>query len=324
MTRPFLAALAAGLMTSAAALAEPTVYVAGGTSNEVFVVDAATDQVVESFPGFANAHGLVATPDGEYVVAGSLKEDPKADKAENSGLYILHPAHGHVMSVIPVAGMTHHQAITPDGRWVLSTHMTRGAVSVMDMQSGEIVATVSTGPGPNYTLVSADGSTAFVSNSGNGTISEIAVADWSVRRTLEAGPAPEHMVFAPDEQTIFVTNPRGGTVSAVSVAGGAVARSYQVGPDVHGLDISDDGKTLFVTSKKDQKLTAIDIASDARRSLALEPSPYHLTAIRGTGKLYVSSSKAPTLWIVDQADLSLKGEIAIRGEGHQMSIVSAQ
>lgn len=324
MNRMILGTFAAGLMTSAVALAGPTVYVAGGTSNEVFVIDAATDELVESFSGFANAHGLVATPDGEYVVAGSLNEEAEAKSGENSGLYLLHPAHGHVMAVIPVAGMTHHQAITPDGRWVLSTHMTRGTVSVMDVQSGEVVATVSTGPGPNYTLVSKDGTAAFVSNSGNGTISEIDLADWSVRRTLEAGPAPEHMVFAPDEETIFVTNPRAGTISAVARGDGKVVRTYQVGADVHGLDISDDGRTLFATSKMDQRLTAIDIVSDTRRSLALEPSPYHLTAIRGTGKLYVSSSQAPTLWVVNQADLSLRKEIAIRGEGHQMSIVPAR
>lgn len=205
-----------------------------GAANRVIAVDAATHQITAEYEGVENPHGLVATPDGEYLVAGSLAETPAPAGASaetpTSKLSLIHPGHGHVMLTIPVAGWTHHEAITPDGRYVISTHATRGYVSVLDMTSNQIVQRISTGPAPNYTLVTRDGKRAYVSNSGNGTITEIDLKTWKPLRTLEGGPSPEHMVFASDEQTLYVTNPRAGTVSAVSVASGKVVKTYESGP----------------------------------------------------------------------------------------------
>ena len=314
------------LAVPAAALAAPTVYIPLGSGNRVIAVDAATDRITASYPGVENPHGLVATPDGEYMIAGSLSETPlpagAAHDTPNSRLFLIHPEHGHVMSTVPVAGWTHHQAITPDGRYILSTHPARGSVSVLDRLGNKIARTIATGPSPNYTLVTRDGKRAYVSNSGNNTISEVDLASWRVTRTLDAGPAPEHLAFSADEKRIFVANPGAGSVSAVSVVSGKVTQTFSVGKDVHGLDISDDRRTLFVSSKQENKLVAIAIASGRQRALALSPAPYHLNAIRGAGKVYVSSSKEPKIWVVDQKSLKLVGTIALpAGEGHQMAVV---
>jgi len=320
-------ALGIGVLLSAQlAVAGTTVYIPLGTANQVIAVDANKDTITASYDGVDNPHGLVATPDGEYLIAGSLKETAlKAGEARdtpNSKLFLIHPAHGHVMSTIAVAGWTHHQAITPDGRYVLSSHPIRGNVSVVDMQTSQVLKTVKTGPAPNYILVTRDGKKAFVSNSGNGSISEIDTASWAVTRTLKAGPSPEHTIFSSDESNIYVANPRAGKVSVVSVAKGDVVKTYDIGKSVHGLDISDDGKTLYATSKKEDKLVAVDVTSDKTRSIKLSPAPYHLNTIRGTGKVYISSRKSPVIWVVDQKSLKVIGEIKIPGgEAHQMAIV---
>lgn len=307
-------------------LASPTVYIPLGSGNQVIAVDAATDKIIATYPGVENPHGLVATPDGEYLIAGSLNETPlkknQSKDTPNSKLFLIHPAHGHVMSTIPVAGWTHHEAITPDGRYVLSTHGLRGYVSVVDLEKNEVVRTIATGPVPNYTIITKDGKYAYVSNTGNNTISEIDLTTWKVTRSLEAGPAPEHLVFSTDESTIYVTNPRAGKVSAVSAKTGKIIKAYAIGKSVHGLDIGDDGKTLFVSSKKGDKLVAVNTTSDKMRELKLAPAPYHLNTITGTGKVYVSSRKKPVIWVIDQKSLTLKGTIRLpAGEAHQMAIV---
>ncbi len=314
------------LLAAAAAAAAPTVYIALGSANQVIAVDAATGRITKSYPGVDNPHGLVATPDGEYLVAGSMLEAPlppgSSPGAPNSKLFLVHPGHGHVMLTIPVSGWTHHQAITPDGRYVISTHPGRGGVSVVDLQSNQVIKTIETGPTPNYTVVTRDGRRAYVSNSGNGTVSVIDLAAWRVIHTLEGGPAPEHVVLSADEKTLYALNPRAGTVSAVSVASGKITRAFKIGANLHGLDLGDDGVTLFVSSVTDNKLVALDPRSGAQRVLALAPAPYHLNAIRGTGKVYVSSRSDPVVWVVDQKTLKLTGTITLpAGEGHQMATV---
>lgn len=321
-----LALCLSAMVAGTAALAAPTAYIALGSGNQVVAVDVATDRIIKSYPGVDNPHGLVATPDGEYIVAGSMLEAsaaPGAAKdAPNSKLFLVHPGHGHVMLTIPVSGWTHHQAITPDGRYVISTHPTRGGISVVDMQTNQVIKTVETGPAPNYTAVTRDGKRAYITNSGNGTVSEIDVPTWRVTRTLEGGPAPEHVVLSADEKTLYTLNPRVGTVSAASASTGKISQTYKIGANLHGLDISDDGRTLFITSVTENKLVALDLRTDAQRVLKLSPDPYHLNTIRGTGKVYVSSRSAPTVWVVDQKTLKLIGTIKLpAGEGHQIAVV---
>lgn len=310
----------------APAAAGPTVYIPLGSGNQVIAVDAASGRITASYPGVENPHGLVATPDGEYLVAGSLTETPTPAGAPhdtpNSRLFLVHPGHGHVMLTIPVTGWTHHQAITPDGRYVLSTHPTRGYVSVVDLEQKKVVHTVATGAAPNFTLIARDGKHAYVTNTGDGTLSEIDLATWSVRRALAAGPGPEHAALADDGKTIYVANPGAAQVSVVDIASGKVVRTFPAGQGAHGIDLSDDGRTLFVSSRGENRLLGIDVQSGKSRSLALAPAPYHLNTIHGAGVVYVSSSKEPKIWIVDQTTLALKGTIALpAGEGHQMAVV---
>jgi len=306
--------------------ADPTVYIPLGSGNQVIAVDAATDKITASYSGVDNPHGLVITPDGEYLIAGSLQEQPlkkgQSKDTANSKLFFIHPAHGHVMSTIPVRGWTHHQAITPNGRYVISTHGMRGNISVVDLELNKVVKTVATGPVPNYTLVTKNGKYAYVSNTGNNSISEINISKWKVTRTLESGPAPEHMTFSADESTIFVTNPRAGKVSAIDIKSGKLKRSFKIGKSTHGLDIGDDGKTIFASSKKGDKLVAIDTTNGSRSELKLSPAPYHLNTISGTGKVYVSSRKKPVIWVIDQKSMKLVNTIKLpAGEAHQMAIM---
>ena len=307
-------------------LAAPTVYIALGSGNRVIAVDAASGRITRNYPGVENPHGLVATPDGEYVVAGSMMEEPLPPGSPpgmpNSKLFLVHPAHGHVMLTIPVPGWTHHQAITPDGRYVISTHPSRGGVSVVDLQTNQAVKTIETGPAPNYTAITRDGKRAYVSNSGSGTVSEIDLGSWRVTRTLDGGPAVEHVVLSADEQILYTLNPRAGTVSAVSLKTGKVERAFKVGDSLHGLDLGDDGVTLFVSSISGNRLVALDPRSSAQRTLALSPAPYHLNTIRGTGKVYVSSRSEPVIWVVDQKRMKLVDTIRLpAGEGHQMALI---
>jgi len=307
--------------------AAPTVYIPLGSGNQVIAIDSATSQIIKTFRGIENPHGLVATPDGEYLVAGSLKETPlkpdQPDNTANSLLYLIHPVHGHVMLTIPVAGWTHHQAITPDGRYVISTHATRGYISVVDLESNQVVKTIKTGNAPNYTLITHNGHYAYVSNSASSSISEIDLKTWRVTRTLDSGPSPEHMAFSKNQSIIFVANPRAGKVSAISVSSGKIKEQYLIGKSVHGLDIGDDGKTLFVSSKKEDKLVALDTATGEKREIKLTPSPYHLNTIHGTEKMYVSSRNKPVIWVIDQKQLSVITTIELPiGEAHQMAIIN--
>lgn len=344
-------ALVGALGAAAQALAGGTVYVPLGSAGKVVVIDAERDQVVGTIPGTEEAHGLAGTSNGDFLIAGSfaatghgepalppkpegMSEDahrahhqgPTTGAAAKAGgvsfLSLISTADRAVTRRVAVPGAVHHTAVTPDGAYAIATHPRRGGVSVLDLSTFEVIETLDTGAGANYVVASGDGARVYVSNGAAGTVSEIVTKDWSVRRNFEAGATPEHMVLSPDGRALYVANADAGVVTMIALPSGKVARTYDVGGELHGIDLADDGKTLFVSAKKRNTVVAIDLGNGEKREVALAPAPYHLTAVRGAGKIYVSSAKAPKIWVLDQNSLELLGEIPIGGKGHQMVVVS--
>ena len=206
------------------AQATNTVYVPIGSANEVLIIDADLDKVIGSIGDVTNAHGLASSSVDNLLVAGSMALAPEnqtipegmsedehnahhaGSKNQNtqpannaSYISIIDAKAKRVLKRIDVDGISHHIAVTADGRYALSTHTTTGNISIIDMKSKNLQRTIATGPVPNYVLVSSDGKMAYVSNSGNGTVSEIEIDQWLVRRSFRVGTTPEHMVFSQDE-----------------------------------------------------------------------------------------------------------------------------
>ena len=330
---------------AAPALAAETVYIPLGSANAVAIIDAGADRVTGRIGGLPEVHGLAGTPDGRWLIAGSEAEriaggkpparpvgvsesDPEAHHASNerptsgpavvSTASIVRAADRKVVRRVDVPGAVHHATVSPDGRFAVFTHPKQGGISVLDLASYRVVASVATGPDANYAVFDPASKRVFVTNGGNGTVSEIDAERWIVRRNVVVGPSPEHVALSRDGRSLFVNNVGDGTVSVVDLQKGEATREFAVGSMLHGIDVSDDGKTLFVAAMRDNKLVAVDIASGAQRTVSLAPAPYHLAAIRGAGKVYVSSAQQPKVWVIDQKTLAVSGEIPLGGKGHQM------
>lgn len=343
--------LAALVGITSPALAGTTVYVPMGSANEVLVIDAAQDKIVGKIGDVEEAHGLAGTPDGKHLVAGSYAETrvkasaappkPKAVSKDEHGAHHAEPAkvttsrsgdvsfasiiqtgNRKVVRRVTVPGAVHHTEITPDGRYAVMTHPNDDAISVIDLAAFNVVRIVPTGLSPNYAVAGKDGKSVYVSNSGNNTISEVDTGNWYVRRNILVGDRPEHLALSRDGKALYVNNVDDGTVSVISLDKSEVVNTYPIGGEIHGIDLSDDGKTLFVAGQENNKLVAVDLDSGKTRSVPLAPAPYHLTAVRGTGKLYVSSAEENIIWVVDQETLTIRSKIPVPDRAHQMVVVN--
>ena len=331
------------------AMADLKMYVPTGVANDLVIIDLNTDQIVGRIPELENAHGLAASPNSDYLVAGSMQLVPtgaakgaakpsavsEADHAAHhaagskesavaspSHVSIVHPEHGHVMRRIAVRGITHHTAVAPNGKFAVAVHSGAGGISVIDMTAMSVAQEVPTGRAPNYAVFNSSGTRVYISNAFSGTISEIDAGTWKVKREIAVGKEPEHMVLSQDDKTLFVANVGDGQAAAVDVKTGKVSKRYTVGRSPHGIDASNDGRWLFVTSKGDGKLRRFDLQSGAEQVIDLGPAPYHLEYVDAVNKLYVSSHKSPKIWIFDPESMTARGEISIgKGVAHQMVVL---
>lgn len=336
------------LLGAQAARAEPLVYIPLGGDGRIVVVDAARDEVVGSISGLKAVHGLAGTPDGKYLIAGSyaersadgvpakpegMSEDEHAShhmaKVNQPGesarkavstVSVIRTSDRAIVRAIDVPGAVHHVSVSPDGRLAVVTHPDAGGVSAIDLASYEVVASIATGSAPNYSVFSPDTSRLYVSSAGDGAIAVVNTATWAVERTIAVGTTPEHLVVSRNGKTLYVSNVEDGTVSLVDTAAGQTTSTIKIGSTLHGIDLSKDGRSLFVAALGDDQIARVDLATGTVKTVSLSPGPYHLTTIKGTNKIYVSSSDEPKVWVIDQANLHVIGEIAIGGKGHQMAI----
>ncbi len=341
------------LGVSALALAAPlsalagTVFIPEGGANSVLIVDSETGTAKGRISGLEAIHGLAGAPGAKYLVAGSYTEidraeagqmakpanvsasdhaahhakKPKSAMPDDMGLSlvsIIDAATGEIVRRIEVPGAVHHTAVSPDGRWAAATHPSGDGISLIDLQTLTFKAFVPTGPMPNYAEFGPDSDKLYVSNAGNGTLSEVDVAQGFVSRNIKVGETPEHLVIDQRGMAAYVADAEPGRAVRVDLASGEVTESWEIGGEIHGIALSDRGGTLFVAGKGINELVSVDLATGKQRSEPLSPAPYHLTAVPGTGKLYVSSRGEPKVWIVDQATLHPEGEIAVGDIGHQM------
>ena len=338
------AVLLAGLLGSAAATAG-TAYVPLGAAGRIAVIDTGRDVLAGTIDGIGNVHALAVTPDGRYLVAGSIEEHAGTVPPRPAGMsQSEHEAHhrgggggtagaamsSHVSVIdvrarralrrVTVPGMVHHIALLPDGAHAVAVHTTRGAVSVVSVAHGHVVRTVLTGPAPNYAVVSRDGRRVYVSNTGNDTVSEVDTERWVVLRNFLVGKAPEHLALSPDGGRLYVLEVGDGRVAELDTASGRVLRRFAVGRAPHGVAVTPDGRTLLATAKGGDRLVAVDLATGRRREVGLAPAPYHLALVDGE-KVYVTSRKAPVVWVLDARTLKVRGEIRLpAGEGHQIAV----
>jgi len=335
------------LLTGAQAVhAEPLVYVPLGGDGKILVVDVAKDQVVETIEGLAAVHGLAATPDGRYLIAGSYEEraangNPAKPQGISEDEHAAHhqlPAAGSekpavasvstvsvirtidrtIVRAIDVPGAVHHVSVSPDGQYAAVTRPNENSISVIDLTTYEISTNIATGSFPNYSVFSPDSTRLYISNAGDNTVAVVDVKGWGIETAFAVGSSPEHVVLSKDGKTLYVNNVDDGTVSVVDTETGQVGKAILVGSTLHGIDLSEDGSKLFVASLGDDKIAQIDLASGAVETAELSPAPYHLATISGTGKIYVSSADEPKIWVVGQKELNVIGQIVIGGKGHQM------
>jgi YVTN family beta-propeller protein len=334
-----------------AAVANP-VYIPLGDANSILIVDSADDRVAARIDDVPGVHGLAMMPDGRHLIAGSMDERPsgatapdKPDEVSEEEHAAHHPQPGatvasdsislstvsvidtrtkKIVRRIDVPGAVHHVAVDPLGRYAAVTHPGTGAITAIDLATFQVAATIPTGPFANYAAFSPDGSRLYVSNAGNETVSEIDVERWIVRRNAVVDDSPEHLVLAADGARLYINNVNAGTVSVIDAENFEVTETLTAGVPLHGIDLDEDGSTLFVAVLGEDRVVAFDLEGGAAREVKLGPAPYHVAAITGTGKLYISSSEEPKLWILDQETLALRGEISIEGKGHQIALSPRQ
>jgi YVTN family beta-propeller protein len=260
------ALLALGLAASPAALppAAGTLVVLNKAAATASLIDLASGKVVATLPTGEGPHEAAASPDGRTVLVAN---------------YGTGPAAGRTLSVIDVPGMRvrrtielpagarPHGVLFLDGSRALVTAEGLGALLVVDVERGSVLATIETGQRVSHMVAaSPDGSRAYVANIGSGTMTAIDVAGGRVLAQVETGAGAEGIAVRPDGREIWVTNRSANTVSIVDAANLQEVAELPSADFPIRVAFTPDGARALVSNAKSGDLALFDVA--ARREVA--------------------------------------------------------
>lgn len=201
---------------------------------------------------------------------------------------------------------------------IVTVNKSSSTVSLIDLATGTITATVPTGEGPHEAAVSPDGKWALVSDYGpshaaGATLTLVDIQEGALAKTInvQGHPRPHGIVWLPDGKTVLVTSEVDSSLLVVDVDRGAVAGVIKVGqPGGQLLALSEDDSTVYVTNVSSSTVTKIDLASRQAVKTVKMPQAAEGIALRPDGKeLWVSSRIGNKITVLSTADLSVLGTI---------------
>ena len=141
-----------------------------------------------------------------------------------------------------------YNAVTPNGKILLSTSPSSNSVYVLDTKSGKQLGIVAVGKAPKGVKVTPDGEHAYVSNQGSANVSVIDLNTLTVVATIAVEEGPHNVRFTKDGLLAYVTLQGGAGIGVIDTKMQKMIRVIPLpgitGP--HNLDLSSDEKTAYV------------------------------------------------------------------------------
>jgi len=244
---------------------------------------------IDGHPGISKGAPVEAafTHDGKHVYVSNysmyganfgpegLDTCTPASAPDKSFLYRIDTTTLKIDQVIPVGAVPKNVAVTPDDSTVLVTNSCSSTMSVVNVQTGRLAATIPiNGASPRGIAISPDSRTAFVAVMGNQQIVRIDLSSKKVATLAHTGDGPRHVVISPDGRFLYVTNSRSDSVSKIDASTGTVLRTVPTGDEPRSMAISSDGLAVYVLNYRTStvsKLRSSDLSQIARTSTDLHP-----------------------------------------------------
>jgi len=202
---------------------------------------------------------------GEGFGPEGLDSCSPASAPDKSFLYRIDTTTLKIDQVIPVGAVPKYVAVTPDDSRVLVTNWCSWTMSVVDIASARLVATIPIGGAyPRGIAITPDSRTAFVAVMGSQRIARVDLASRKVSTFARTGNGPRHIVISPDGRYLYVTNNSSGTVSKVDARTGQVLTSVSTGEQPRSLAISGDGRAVYVVNYESSTVSKLR-TSDLRQ-----------------------------------------------------------
>ena len=280
-------------------------YIPNYVSDNVSVINTATNAVVATIAVGNQPYGVSNSPDGSRVYVTKVGSD---------NVSVINTASNAVVATIVVGDSPYGVSTSPDGSRVYVTNAVSNNVSVINTATNAVVATIAVGNQPYGVSNSPDGSRVYVTNFGSDNVSVTNTATNTVMANIPVGYNSFGVSTSPDGSRVYVANYQSHNVSVINTATNAVA-NIGVGtrPVAFGNFVTASGCTgtpISFTITVNPTPTAIATPSNQTICSEAVISPISLTgAVTGTAYAWTRDNTASVTGIAASGSGDITGSL---------------
>ena len=198
------------------------------------------------------------------------------------------------------------------------TNKTPSTATIIDVATGQALATLPTGNNPHEVVISKDGRTAVVTDYGSGnapTLTVIDVPGKRVARTISLGQytAPHGIVFLPGDSLVVVTSERTQNVVIVSIASGDIRKAISTRhAGSHMVGVTADGRRAWTGDIGSNTVSELDLPSGTwLRSIDVPAQPEAINVTPDGREVWAGSNQTGKVSVIDPSS----GSVTTAAEG---------
>jgi YVTN family beta-propeller protein len=201
---------------------------------------------------------------------------------------------------------------------LIVTNKGPATATIIDVATGQSLATLPTGNGPHELVLSANGRTAVVTDYGSGSTPTLTVIDVPARRvvrTINLGQytRPHGIVYLPGDSLVAVTSESTQNVVIVAVASGEIRKAIPTRhAGSHMVGVTRDGRRAWTGNIGSNTVSELDIPSGTfLRSIDVPAQPEAINVTPDGKEVWVGSNQTGKVSVVDPAT----GAVTTAAEG---------
>lgn len=292
---------------------------------------------VTAVPATIVPHNVQISPDGSLLLAvgmaGNSDDDHGDEQAhgamagmagmESGGELVLFDPQDLAagpMARILVGTHPAHVITDIDGQRAFVSNAEDDTLSVIDLASREVIASVATGDYPHGLRLSPDGSVIWVANVNSGNVSVIDTSTLSEVARIDVGATPVQVGFLPDGSRVYVSLRDENSVAVIDTKTQTVIATVEVGRGPIQLYATPDGRFVYVANQgteanPDDTVSVIDVATNSVTATIRTGSGAHGVTVSSDGKnVFVTNMFDGTVSEIDVASQAVLANIPV-GKG---------
>jgi YVTN family beta-propeller protein len=201
-------------------------------------------------------------------------------------------------------------ASSPRGR-IVTANQGADSLSVIDVATDTVIATVKTGSQPHHVVPSLDGKTLWVTLYKENRLQVFDATTLQEVASIDVGAPSDDLTFSPDGSRLYASLGTTDAVAVVDAATRQLVTKVGVGRTPHGVKVRPDGKELFVTNTAENTVSVITLDGDPKMAITFKvgADPFEVTFSPDGAFAYVSNFLGDSLAVINTATRALAGTI---------------